>query len=107
MPDNTPEPANDTSNERRPSGAPLGVLFLYFICFVLASLSHMLSVVLISALLLATIWFTFSKKQYEQLRKGYPNYPRGDYIWNNLIQHILIPWAIIFIIAGIAYIFKS
>ena len=103
MPDNTPQPTNDVKDEPRPSWNPIGILVLYIICFALGAYSHRLAAALAAALLLATIWSTFSKKEYEALRKNYPNYPRGDYIGNSLIQHILFPWAIILIFAGIGY----
>ena len=95
MPDNISAPANGTENERRSSWSFAPILILYIISIALAFYSHMLAAALVSSLLLATLWSTFSKKEYDLLHQSYPHYTRGGYIWNSFLQHILIPWSIL------------
>ena len=103
MTEETPPPTNEPKDERRPSWTFTPFVILYIFAFALTTISHILSAVLLAVLLIATLYSTFSKKEYQAIHKNYPNYPRGDYIWNSLIHHILIPWAILLIIGGIAY----
>ncbi len=38
------------------------------------------------------VWSSLSKKQFEQMRSTYPGYPRGDYIFNTLLYHVVLPF---------------
>lgn len=107
MSDNTPQPTNDADHERRPSWSFMQYLAVYFVIAALTYAVTRYAAILALLFLAACIWSTFSKKEYQRMKKTYPNYPRGDYILNSLIFEIIVPWAIMLILAGLAYIFSA
>jgi len=107
MPDNTPPPTNEDNDEPRPSWSFMPILALYFVCAALVPWLGKIAAVLVVLLFGFTLWSALSKTEYEKTHKSYPSYPRGDYVINSLMFHIIIPWAIILILAALAYFFRS
>ena len=95
----------ENENDRRPSWSFIPVLVLYFIIAALVSWIGKAAALLALLLPAVCLWSALSRKQYEQTRRSYPNYPRGDYVLNSIMFHIVIPWGIILVFALLGYLF--
>lgn len=105
MTDTRPAAAKD-GNESRPSWSSIPILVFYFIIAALVPYIGRAAGVLALVLLGACLWMAVSRKQYEQLRRSYPSYPRGDYILNSLIHYVVIPWGVMLILTGVAHFIR-
>ncbi len=100
MNENDPEKPveNAVQEERRPSWPYPTFLFLYAVIFVLTPMiGETIGAILFFGLVLFCLWGAVSRKQYELLKKRYPNLSRSDYVLNNLLFPVIVPM-IIFVV---------
>jgi hypothetical protein len=93
------EPGLEKESDKRPSWPYPQILFLYIVIFLLSSfLGKVISFMLFSGVVLASIWAALSRKQYDQLKKQYPSVSRNSYIANMLLLPVMIPLLVLLLL---------
>lgn len=90
--------APDAEPEKRPSWPYPTFLFLYVVIFLITPVvGPTVGSLLFFGLLVFCLWGAVSRNQYKQLKKRYPSLSRPEYVLNNLIFPVIVPF-IIFVV---------